>query len=154
MPWEGNTFKMNIPIFIIIITLYAVLFFWTWNNTIEFEDTKQRIKYIIVGLVIILIITSLIFYISKIGIQYPNKEILKKVRQITIFLFIPINGFFIMPHIAKLISNIKKEEISDEKLKRKIKIISIVFILLIAVEIFYIRDFQSGIINYITKINK
>ena len=54
---------MNILIYLIIALLFAVLIFWTWNNTKDFDDTKQRITFIIFGIIIlgiVFIITAII----------------------------------------------------------------------------------------------
>ena len=57
---------MNILIYLIIALLFAVLIFWTWNNTKEFEETSERIIYIIVGIAVVAIVTLIYFAISKI----------------------------------------------------------------------------------------
>ena len=80
----------------------------------------EKIIFSIVGIVFLFIITFIIFNISKIGITYPSKEILKQVRRISILLCVPINGYLSLPHIAKIISDIKTNSINDEKSKKRI----------------------------------
>ena len=46
---------MNILIYLIIALLFAVLIIWTWNNTKEFDETSERIIYIIVGIAVVAI---------------------------------------------------------------------------------------------------
>ncbi len=65
---------MNILIYLIIVLLFAVLIFWIWNNTKEFEETSERIIYIIVGIAVVAIVTLIYFAISKIGITYPKSR--------------------------------------------------------------------------------
>ena len=72
---------MNIVIYMIIILLFAVLLFWTWNNTKDFERTEQRILFIVIGIVILSILTLILFNISKIGVNYPNNNIMKEIRK-------------------------------------------------------------------------
>lgn len=98
---------MLIGIYFIIILLFMVLVFWTWNNTKKFESLKEKIAFIVIGVAILMLITLIVFNLSKIGIKYPNKEILKQVRKIIIFIFVSINGFLSLPHIASLITDIK-----------------------------------------------
>lgn len=138
---------MSISIYLMIAVLYIVLIFWTWNNTKDFEETSQRIIYIIIGIIALSIITLITFSISKIGINYPNKDILKEVRKISLLLFIPINGFLSIPHIASIKTQIGNEE--DGKIKRKIIILGIIFIVGIIIETTYLKDFQNGIIQII-----
>ena len=134
---------MNIVIYIIIVVLFAVLLFWTWNNEKNFETNNEKIIFMIIGLGII---TLIIFNISKSGIEYPNKEILNEVRKIALLIFMPINGYLSLPHIANLKYEID-EGTDDEKTKRKIIILGIVIIVAIIIEIVYLKDFQNGIIN-------
>lgn len=135
-----------IAIYFIILILFAVLILWIWNNVKDFEDNSKRIIFSTVGIIFLFIITFIIFNISKIGITYPSKEVLKQVRRVAILLCVPINGYLSLPHIAKIISDIKNNSVDDEKSKRRIIILVIIIILAIVFEIFYLKDFQKGII--------
>ena len=126
--------------------LFAVLLFWTWNNEKNFKENSDKIIFMIIGLIVLGIITLILFNISKSGIEYPNKEILNEVRKIALLIFIPINGYLSLPHIATLKYEID-EGTDDEKTKRKIIILGIVIIVAIIIEIVYLKDFQNGIIN-------
>ncbi len=136
-----------IVIYFIIIILFAVLFLWIWNNIKDFEDNSQKIKFYIIGVAALFLITFIIFNISKIGITYPNKEILKQVRRTAILLCVPINGYLSLPHIAKIILDIKTNSVDDEKSKRRIIILATIIFLAIIFEVFYLKDFQKGIIS-------
>ena len=133
-------------IYIIIVVLFTVLLFWTWNNEKNFEKSSDKIIFMIIGLGILSIVTLIIFNISKSGIEYPNIDILKEVRKIALLIFIPINGYLSLPHIAGIKFEIDDGE-NDKKIKRKIIILSIVIIIAIIFEIIYLKDFQNGIIN-------
>lgn len=141
-----------IAIYFIILILFAVLILWTWNNTKDFEDNTKRIKFIGIGILALFIITFIIFLFSKIGLTYPNKEILKQVRRISILLCVPINGYLSLPHIAKIKSDVETNSIDDEKSKKRIIILSIIVIIAIILEIFYLKDFQRGIIENMANI--
>lgn len=138
---------MNIFIYFIIAVLFGVLIFWTWNNTKDFEENSKRIIFCVVGIAVLGIITLIIFNISKIGVNYPSKQIASKVRQIAVLLAIPINGFLSLPHIAKIKTDINSGIVKEEKSKKRIIILSIIIILAIIFEIFYLKDFQNGIIE-------
>ena len=138
---------MNIFIYFIIVVLFGVLIFWTWNNTKDFEETKTKIIFCVVGIIVLGIVTLTIFNISKIGIKYQNKEIESQVRKIAVFLFIPINGFLSLPHIAKIKTDIKTGAVPDEKSKKRIIILATVIVVVTILEIFYLKDFQNGIIE-------
>ncbi len=138
---------MNILIYFIIAVLFVVLIFWTWNNTKDFEENSKRVIFIVVGIILIAIVTVIYFAISKVGITYPKVEMVKQVRKMVVLLFTPINGFLSLPHIASLKMKIKLKTEDEEKLKKKIIILGIVFIVATIVEINYMKDFQNGIIQ-------
>lgn len=142
---------MNIIIYIIIAVLFGVLVAWTWNNSKSFQTNNKKITFILVGLAILFIITFIIFSISRIGISYPNNEIMKYVRKIAILIFIPVNGFLSLPHIANIKAKVEKGNYEQEKLKRKIIIFGIVWLILIIFEIIYLKDFQNGIVQILNK---
>ena len=143
-----------LAIYFIIIILFIVLFLWIWNNTKDFDDNLKKIKFIIIGIIALFIITFIIFNISKIGITYPNKEILKQVRRIAVLLSVPVNGYLSLPHIAKIISDIKSNSIDDEKSKKRIIILATIIIVAIIFEVFYLKDFQKGIIQNLMNSDK
>ncbi len=138
---------MNILIYLIIVVLFIVLILWTWNNTKEFEQTSERIIFITIGTGIIAIVTLIYFAISKIGITYPKAEMVKQVRKMAILIFTPINGFLSLPHIASLKMKIKMKTEENEKIKKKIIILGIIFIVATITEISYMKNFQKGIIQ-------
>ena len=94
-------------------------------------------------------VTFILFNLSKIGIDYPNEDIMKEIRKIALLLFIPINGFLTLPHIASIKTEIQLGAKEEEKIKRKIILIAIVWILAIIIETIYLKDFQKGIIQII-----
>lgn len=142
---------MNVIIYIVIAVLFGVLIAWTWNNSKSFQTNNKKITFILVGLAILFIITFIIFSISRIGISYPNNEIMKQVRKIAILIFMPVNGFLSLPHIANIKAEVEKGNYEQEKLKRRIIIFGIVWLILIIFEIIYLKDFQNGIIQILNK---
>ena len=139
---------MQFIIYFIIAVLYIVLIAWTWNNVKDFSNNISKIKYVVIGIITLFIVTYIIFNISKIGINYPNKEIAKIVRRISVFLFIPINGYISLPHIAKIKTDISDGNVDDEKSKRKIKILVMIMIIVVIIEIIFLKDFQKRYCSY------
>ena len=142
---------MNILIYLIIILLFFVLILWTWNSTREYENISKRIIYIFVGIIAILFITYIFFNISKVGITYPKQEMVKQVRKIAILIFTPINGFLSLPHIALIKTKIESKSEEEEKIKKRIIILAIIFIVSTIIEINYMKGFQNGIIQMLNK---
>ena len=133
---------MGLVIYIIICVLFTVLILWTWNNTKDFDKTSSKVSFIIIGIIILTVITLVIFNFSKVNVTYPNEEMIKEVRNIVLLVFVPVNGFISLPHIA----SIRCIE-DDEKMKRRIIILGIVFIVVMILETIYLKDFQNGIMQ-------
>lgn len=137
---------MLLIIYIAIILLFVVLLLWTWNNVKDFENMRQKISFIVIGLIVLWITTLILFNISKGGVQYTNEEILGQIRKIALLVFIPINGLISLPHIARIYTNFQ-DGTDEKKIKRKIIILGIVIVIAIIIEISYLKNFQNGIIQ-------
>lgn len=133
-------------ILIIIAILFIVLLGWSWNS-LGSIDKKEKIKYIIIGLVLTYLLTFIIYAISKIGIQYDNKEAMKMIRTVFVLLFAIVNGYILLPYSFKKIEKIKNEEIEEEKLKRSIIILLIIIVMLLIFESIYLGNLQQGILK-------
>ena len=133
-------------ILIIIAILFLVLLGWSWNS-LGSIDKKEKIKYIIIGLVLTYLLTLIIYAISKMGIQYDNKEAMKMIRTVFVLLFAIVNGYILLPYSFKKIEKIKNKEIEEDKLKRSIIILLIIIVLLLIFESIYLGDLQQGILK-------
>ena len=72
-----------------------------------------------------------------------------EVRNWILLIFVPLNGFIILPQIARLIGLIKAEETTKEDFQKKVRRFLIIFIILIIFECIYFKSIQNGIINFI-----
>lgn len=139
---------MSIAIYLIIILIFAIYIVWTWNSTEQFKQKSTKILFIIVGTLFISVLTLILFSFSKIGIEYPKLEMMKDVRKIILLVFIPINGFFILPQIANIV-NIKMEESeTNEQIRRRITKLGITLLGIIIIECMYFKNMQTGLINF------
>lgn len=133
----------------IIIILFLVYIFWTWNNTKSFEGNFTRISYIIIGTLFMTLVTYIIFLISKKGVIYPHQDMIGVLRNIILLIFVPVNGFVTLPQIASTIGKIKNDDITGEELKRKIAIFIITIIIVVILECYYFKSIQNQIIGII-----
>ena len=138
-------------IYLVVIGILIVLFFWTKNNIKSIEDTNFAIKMVIIVTIGVLIATLIIFGISKIGINYPNKQIYNEVKKVALMLFIPVNSLICLPQITKIFGDMEDKEVSAIKIKRKIIFLGILIIITFIFEINYLKDFQNGIIELLNK---
>ena len=137
------------PIYFIIFLLFVVYIVWTWNSTKEFEDQKIRIAYILVGTLFITMVTLILFVISKIGVNYPKKEMVGQVQKIVLLVFTPINGFIVLTQFSSVFQQIRSGMVSKDKIEKKIKRLLIIFAMLIIIECIYFKNVQYGIIEII-----
>ena len=136
-------------IYFIVFLLFVVYIVWTWNSTKEFENNLLRISFIFVGTLFITLLTLILFWISKIGVEYPKKEMIGEVRKIILLSFIPINGFIILTQTASIFLLAKSGMVSKEDMQKKIKRLVIIFIILIVIEAIYFKNIQNGMIKII-----
>ena len=137
---------MSVILNVSIVVLLIVLCIWTWNSLGDSEK-KKKIIYIVIGTLAMYIITKIIFAISSSSIIYQNEEIKKQITNMLVYIFTPVNGFIILPQIAKWMYKLKNKEIDKSKFKQKLIILFVIFVVIVAIEIPYLRDTQMGIIN-------
>ena len=137
----------------IIIVMFLVLLGWTWSSLEDIEKTK-KIEYIIVGFVVVYIITIIIYQISKIGISYENREIMKAIQNILVLVFSIVNGYILLPYIFKKIVQIQSDEIDDKKFKKSIVILITVIIILTIIESNYLANAQNETLQIIDRLKK
>ena len=138
----------------LITVLFIIYIVFAWNSTKEFDTMLMRVSFIIVGTIFITILTLILFWISKIGITYPKKEMIGEVRKIILLSFVPINGFIILTQAASIFIQAKSGIVSKEDMEKRIKRLVIIFIILIFFEAIYFKNIQNGIIKIMQNIKK
>lgn len=137
----------------IIVAVYLLMIAWTWQSLESLEKTK-KVVFIVIGIIISYIVTLIIFNISQQGVNYQNEITKHEIKKILVLLFTALNGVIFIPYIAKLFTRVKENEIEDYKLKKKIIILVIIFIICMFFENMYLKDIQNGIINIYNSIPK
>lgn len=137
-------------ILIIILILLLVLLSWSWYSLGDIEK-KTKVAIIVGGLVIVYLITFVIFSISKIGIDYQNKDAMKLIQTIFVMLFTIVNGYIILPYVFKKLNQINNEEIEKEKIIKSLIILAIIFIIIAIFEVSYLGNMQNGILEMMKK---
>jgi len=136
-------YGMSIIIFIILIK-------WVLHNMSSIEN-KTKTVYLIIGIILVLILSFILFNVSKVKIDYPNEEVFKQIRKWLLAIFIPMNGLVILPYIANLIEKVKLEEIENEELKKRAILFAVILIILIIFECKYLTNAQLGILTFFHK---
>ena len=141
---------MIIIISIITIILFAVLGVYTWQRLGNIEK-KTKIIYIVLGLLIVAFITLILFNISSTNIDYEKIEMKNDIGKMLVLIFTPVNALFLMPSFAKILNEIKNNEIEKEKLKFRILKILIIFVIVLIIEYNYLVNTQIGILEIYKK---
>ena len=142
---------MIILIAIITAILYIILISFTLHNLSSVANTKVKYIYIILGLAIMLICIVIVFYLSLTGLDYKNTNIVTRIRNIMITVFTPVNGLIVMPYLANNLSKIGTNEITQEKFKKRLLILNIIFIVVLIFECSYFKNTQLGILKMISQ---
>ena len=140
--------------FIIIVTIiiYGLAIIWTWNSLGEIEKPK-KIAVIVIGVLITYIITTIVFAISKNGIDYQSIMGENEIKMAITAIFTGLNLLILLPYISKQLNKIHEGEIEQKEFLRKMAILAIIFIICMWIECGYVKNTQAGILR-IYQLNK
>ncbi len=131
----------------IILALYVVAIISAYQNMFSFDKTS-KIVYLIIGFLIISVVTVIL---SKVNLQTDNKELIKMIQRSTQIIFVPLNALITLPVIANIMSKYKAKAITEEKLRKRILIITVIYIIFFIFEKNYITNFQTGVLSNINR---
>ncbi len=132
-------------IVIISVVVYVIAVISIYYNTYGFTN-DQKVQFIFTGIIAVLIITTIIVFLSASNIQI-EKKYLNITKVTAILIFAPINSIIALPYLANLINRYITRSIETSKLKRSIEIILVIYAIIAIVEISYIKNFQIGLLN-------
>ena len=139
-----------IYIILFLLIIHVALIYITYKN-LHTGTTKEKVIFILVGIGLIYFITSMVYALSNMGVEFPNDEVSSMATQLITFTFVPVNALVCMPMIASSYSKVKNKQITKEKAKKKIVIAIVLLVIFIIFEYFYMKDIQTGILNMIRK---
>lgn len=128
------------------IIIYIVGIVITYHNIPAFEKSK-KIKFISIGIILTIVITMLICTITSGGIKDYPKELINITKNTSILIFAPINLILLVPYIGNSLSKFKEEKIEEDTLKKRFLIAFIILIIMLIVELGYIKNFQIGLLS-------
>ena len=133
-------------IFIISLVIYVIAGFVIYHNMYNF-DKSEKIKMIILGFIVTLIMTTIICFISSNNINTVNTQYISIIRNTSILLFSPINSIIFIPYIGNLLNKYKDNRLDEEQIKKRLIILAIILILIVIFELDYIKAFQVGLLS-------
>lgn len=131
---------------IVVIALFIVLVGFTWYR-LEAFDGMERVIICVAGILLSWGLTSILFSISAQEINYTDAAVRHEISRILVLVFTPINGIAYMPYLAKIISNMKFEEIDKKEAVKMITLLVLIIAVVCVVEIKYLTNIQLGIFN-------
>ena len=130
---------MKTIIFLIITILYLALIAITTSNMKLFE-IKNKVVLIIIGFIINFIATLIVINIANISAK--TTEATSFIKNVDLLIFTAVNGIITMPTIAKYMNNYKMKIIEKNVFSRKILTIAIIFIIVLVIEVSYIKGLK------------
>ncbi len=125
---------------ILIIACVAI-----YHNTNSFE-TKGRIIYIVVGMILMYFVTSVLCYINLKGVEIKNEQALHDILSVVKMIFTPLNAMVMLSLIGNTLGKAKDQVIDTDKAGKRLLILAIVFIIILIFETNYIGHFIKGLL--------
>ena len=136
---------MVIFIYLCILLLNIVAIFMTYKFLGEDLEKKEKSIFIIVGVAIMYMLVSLIYWLSTKNINLGATNEMGK--NFIIFTFVPINSMLVLPFLASSYKYFKQGRLKTQNFKNRIILISVILIIVLILEFFYFKDIQNSILN-------
>lgn len=131
-------------LFILIFNIVSIVLMYYCLGDIE---KKEKIIFIAVGTGIMYILTSIVYWISTMGIEIT--EVSETGKNLITFLFVPVNGLIILPILAKSYVKLKYGNISNKIFANRILVLAVLLIIIFIIECNYFRQIQEQVVNLI-----
>lgn len=138
---------MIIFIYLCILLLNIVAIFMTYKILGENFEKKEKSIFLVVGIAIMYMIVSLVYWLSTRGVDLGiNNEIGKN---FVVFTFVPINSMLVLPFLASSYKYFKQGRLKKQNFKNRIILLCVILIIALILEFFYFKDIQNSILNVI-----
>ena len=138
---------MIIFIYLCILLLNVVAIFMTYKFLGNDFEKKEKSIFIVVGIAIMYMIVSLVYWLSTRGINLETNNEMGK--NFIIFTFVPINSMLILPFLASSYKFFKQGRLKKQNFKNRIILLCVIFIIALVLEFFYFKDIQNSILSMI-----
>ena len=134
---------MIIFIYLCILLLNIVAIFMTYKILGENFEKKEKSIFLVVGIAIMYMIVSLVYWLSTRGVDLGiNNEIGKN---FVVFTFVPINSMLVLPFLASSYKYFKQGRLKKQNFKNRIILLCVILIIALILEFFYFKDIQNSI---------
>ena len=116
-----------------------------------FGGGKKNLSFIMAFMhLITFILTWIIVLVSSNGIQV-EEQYLKVTKTTSLLIFAPINTIFALPYIGSIFNKYKQKRLSQENIKSRLIITSIILLIVFIIETNYIKSFELGLLRNVLK---
>ena len=136
---------MILFIYACILALNLVAIFLTYYFLGKEMDKKTKGIFIIVGIAVIYMLVSFVYWIGTKDIELGVSESFGK--NLITFTFVPVNAIIILPFLASSYKNLKAGRLKVENFRNRCILLAIALIILLVMECSYFKDIQTGIYN-------
>lgn len=131
-------------IYICILILNVVAVLLTYHFLGKDVDKKSKGIFIIIGVAVIYMLVSFVYWISTKDIELGTSGDLGK--NLITFTFVPVNAIIILPFLASSYKKMKAGNIQVEHFRNRAILLGVVLLILLIIDFFYFKDVQSGIL--------
>lgn len=134
--------------FIFMLNIVAIILTYYCLSNLE---NKEKVIFIAVGVAVVYMLTSFVYWISTKDIAV--KEVSELGKKLLTFLFVPINGIITLPILAKSYNKYKIGRLESDKLRNRGILILIVLAIALMLECSYFKDVQNRVVTLIEQNN-
>jgi len=142
--------KMIIFIYACILALNLVAIFLTYHFLGKEMDKKSKGIFIVVGIAIIYMLVSFIYWISTKDIDLGTSGTAGK--NLITFTFVPVNAIILLPFLANSYRQFQAGKLKSIPFRNRCIVLVIILVVLLVFEFFYFRDIQNGILNMLQNV--
>lgn len=135
------------PIILFFTLLLNIVAIVLTYNSLSKIDKKERIIVVAVGIAVVYVLTSFVYWLSTKDIAI--KEVSELGKNIITFLFVPINSIIVLPLMAKSYNKYKIGRLASDKLRNRGIVLGIILLIVLIIECSYFKDIQNGVIRLI-----
>lgn len=137
---------MIIIAFIILLNVVAIALTY---YCLEDSDKKEKLIFIAVGIAVIYMLTSFVYWISTKNIEL--KQVAEVGKNLITFLFVPINALITLPILAKSYKKLRFGKLTSDHFRNRVIVLAAILLILLTIECSYFKDIQNGVIKMIQK---
>lgn len=131
--------------FILLVNVVAI----TLNYHFLGKDMDKKSKgiFIVIGIAIMYILVSFVYWISTKDINLGVDTDMGK--NLVTFTFVPVNAILVMPFLASSYKHFMLGDLNKIPFRNRCILIAVILIVLLVFEFFYFKDIQNGILSFL-----